>query len=570
MFRALLLRGVLVVLCSAFACVHAKAGNLTLIDGRKTDYRILVPAKPTAGEAFAGGELLRCLQEAARCRTLAVVKDGDPAKGKFLIVSRADHEPAKALLAGADAPALPKEDDAILVATVGDDVLLTGRGDRGVIYAVHDFLEREVGCAWLFQGRLGEVIPRVSYLAIRPTRRAHAPSFPFRSMGRGEWGLRNFQNIRVKVRRYDPSVGLVHGGHSFRRILPVEKYFDAHPDYYALVAGKRQRSRSRTHGNQYCTSNPALVRQVVANMRADLDKNPGARVISLSPNDGLGFCECPNCMALDEKGPYTIIDRQRGKHIPIEYEKKLISRRMLIFYNHVCRELAKTHPDVLVKSFAYSAYTAPPDDPTLRCEPNLMIQLTHNLCHNHAMTDARCRYNPIYRRYIEGWAKRGENLAIYEYYWKVAWLDMPWPILHAMRKDIPWYREQGVKYLYTQYGANDAGGFGLVYYVAARLAWDVDADVDALVKRFCEKAYGKGAPAMLAYYDLWEREMAASNEPIGLGPPVNAVLRVFTPANLDKADALLKQAREAADSPAARQRVDLVGIQMQWARLVSR
>jgi len=557
------------LLVAVGAGLHAAAADFTIAAGGKSEYRILTPAEPCGEETFAAAELKRCIR-AATGADLAVVKGLDPSTGRFLIVARADSEPAKSLLAREGAPALKDHEEAMLVATVDDDVLLTGRAPHAALYALYDFLENEVGCAWLFPGHLGEEIPKVETLRVGELHRSEAPSFPFRWIGAGEWALRNRMNIRVRAGKLDTGVVQLLGGHSFKKILPPDKYFDEHPEYYAMVSGERRRSRSPRHGDQYCTSNPDVVRLVVENMREVLDAEPRARVISLSPNDGLGFCECPRCMALDPKGPHSLIDAQHGRSVPWEVARGILSRRMLLFYNQVANELAKSHPKVLIKSFAYSLYAAPPKDPNLRCAPNLMIQMCHGVCHNHSLTDPNCEYNRAYRAFLDGWAKIGQHLAIYEYYWKVAWLDLPWPILHTMRKDIPYYHKAGVKLLYTQCArTNSAGGFGLIYYVAARLLWDVNADVDALVETFCRKAYGAGGNAMVAYYRFWEEAMekgdihAAANM-------AEAVLKVFSPENLARARNLLSKAKARADSENARRRIGRVRLQWEWAQLASR
>jgi len=551
--------------------LHAPAcGDLVVASGGRSEYRILVPAEPCAEERRAAEELREHLRQAAGVQ-LEVASGAEPGAGPFLIVARSDAAPAASLLAREGVPRLPDHEEAMLVATVDDDVLLTGRAPHAVCYAVYDFLETEVGCAWLFPGELGAEVPRIETLRVGALGRVRAPSVPCRWIGGGEWALRNRMNMRLRLGRERLGVEELFGGHSFKRILPPRVYHEEHPEYYALVNGERRRSKSRGHGDQYCTSNAEMAGVVTGNMRRALDAQPRARVISLSPNDGLGFCECAACLALDDAGAYTLLDVQRRrKDVPWEEARRLLSRRMLLFYNQVADELAVSHPNVLVKSFAYSLYAAPPRDPALRCAPNLMIQLCHGLCHNHALTDGRCEYNRGYRSFIDGWTTIGRHLSVYEYYWKVAWLDLPWPILHAMRKDLPYYQQKGLKLFYTQYAANYAGGFGPVYWIAARLLWDVSADVDALLDRYCVKAYGAAAGPMARYYRFWEERMAASEAHISHTPPVDAILAVFTPENLARADVLLAQAERTAGAGKARKRVERLRWQWEWTRLVSR
>jgi len=52
------------------------------------------------------------------------------------------------------------------------------------------------------------------------------------------------------------------------------------------------------HANQLCTSNPDLIAEFARRVREYLDTHD-VDVLSISPNDGSGFCECENCRALD-------------------------------------------------------------------------------------------------------------------------------------------------------------------------------------------------------------------------------------------------------------------------------
>jgi hypothetical protein len=86
--------------------------------------------------------------------------------------------------------------------------------------------------------------------------------------------------------------------HTFIKLIPPEKYYAEHPEYFALVNGKRTVTDSKSPGNQLCTSNPNIIREVAANLIAVLDAEPEIELITLSPNDSGGFCECEKCRAL--------------------------------------------------------------------------------------------------------------------------------------------------------------------------------------------------------------------------------------------------------------------------------
>ena len=152
----------------------AAAADVTIAQGGKSVYRIALPAKPTPEETYAATELQQYLKRATGA-TRPMAQGADPSAGPVIVVSRADAEPARSLLAAPGVPEPTEHDEAIVVARVGDDLLLTGRAPYAVAYAVYDFLENEVGCAWLFPGNLGEEVPRHETLRIGTLGRSHAP-----------------------------------------------------------------------------------------------------------------------------------------------------------------------------------------------------------------------------------------------------------------------------------------------------------------------------------------------------------------------------------------------------------
>ena len=79
-------------------------------------------------------------------------------------------------------------------------------------------------------------------------------------------------------------------GHSVGAHFPPKEYFPTHPEYYALVGGVRK-------PQQLCTSNKEMQKVLVEKII-----HAKADVVSISPADGSGFCECENCRALDIPG----------------------------------------------------------------------------------------------------------------------------------------------------------------------------------------------------------------------------------------------------------------------------
>ena len=85
------------------------------------------------------------------------------------------------------------------------------------------------------------------------------------------------------------------GVHAWGQMVPPAVYGPTHPEYFAEVKGTRQRDWSKfdgSHEYQLCVSNPDVIRLGIDWARRYFDQNRDVDIVSISPNDGLGFCEC--------------------------------------------------------------------------------------------------------------------------------------------------------------------------------------------------------------------------------------------------------------------------------------
>ena len=88
--------------------------------------------------------------------------------------------------------------------------------------------------------------------------------------------------------------------HYHTRAIPQDKYYGTHPEYFALVKGRRYYHRV-TPGDgsdgfvrpQYCLSNPEVQELIYQEALSRADN--GCRVVEFGQSDGFIPCECENC-----------------------------------------------------------------------------------------------------------------------------------------------------------------------------------------------------------------------------------------------------------------------------------
>jgi len=520
---------------------------------------IVVPAGASDHERTAATELQAYLARMSGAE-LPVIGEGEPTEGYPAYVGRTEFARAGGLLDRAAGLG----EEGLLMHAGEDGLALLGGSDLGTYYAVYAFLEEKLGVRWFNPDPLGEVVPELPTVEVGRMDETQAPDFGMRWIGRDQWALRNRQNVGLP----DESIGLkiFASAHTFRKFVPPEEHFDAHPEWFALVGGRRQRFEGH-HRNQLCTSNPEVIDATVRAMRRTLDEDPDIDIITLFPNDGNGFCECEACRALDEDTKYSVEDINSGWGAADWERHRTLSRRMTIFYDECARRLAETHPDRYVKTGIYASYLLTPLDEALSVPETCIGQLCHGSCHNHPICDPDCEINRDFRASLEGWAKIYPRLCLYEYYYKVAALQLPFPIIHSMREDIPYLRDIGLFGIYTQYAQN-WWTIGLSYYVAAKLLWNADLDVDALLDDYYRKMYGAAFEPMRDYWQAYEQ--AAIDADVHLAAEYAHLPLIFTRPLIAAQHDRLERAEALADSDAVRERVEKARIVLGYVDIAMR
>ncbi len=544
---------------SAPAAVIAKGQHPAgvLIDRGTAHAGIVIPAEAGAGLQYVAGDLQNVLHQMTGVR-LPIVTDDNPIEGNRILLGRTRF--TDGIVPPDEQAELGSEE--YIVRLAGRDLALIGGGTYGTIWAVTELYDR-LGARWYMPGALGACVPKLDRVSFEKLDVRRGPSFRMRWIGKdNEWNLRNRTN-RVDDERLPPAC-VVYPGiyHTQNALLPNETYGSAHPELFALIDGQRSK---RTGSRKLCNSNPQLPGEIAKNMAAMLRDNPGVDLISLSPTDGQDWCECDACRAMDD----AAVDPEAAK-VPRD---QTYSRRQMLLYNRVADELAKDFPDQLILVGAYNTYTLPPRDPTVKAHKNLAVVICHYqpsaACLAHPVNDPTCTPNVRYLDLIRTWQEHTPHVYFYEYYWKVNWLDLPWPIAHTVAADIPFYKSIGVEGVYTQYTTGSIWSNFIPMYVAAQLLWDHTADAEAIVDELYAKFYGKAAEPMRRWHETLEMRMSACNGHIAGGAGTGAPL-IFTERVVDRLKNSLAEARQLAEDDLVKRRLEKVAVMTDYTdRLAS-
>lgn len=441
---------------------------------------IYLPAGAAAPERFAAEELRAHLRRI--CGKEPPVREGPAdSTAPAILLGRGLAEPR---LPGFDWGRL--QEDGVVVKTVGNALVLAGPTPRGTLYAVYQFLDQVLGCRWLTP--TCTIIPERTTLEISELDIVYVPQFRYREpffsvvWGDGDWLARNRANSSMGAleERHGGKFGYAGFAHTFYPLVPPEKYFDAHPEYYSELNGKR------THiDGQLCLTNEELLDVLCDNVRLKLQQEPGARIVSITQNDWNGWCTCAKCRAIDE-----------AEGSP--------SGTMIRFVNQVAERLGPEFPHVYFDTFAYTYTVRPPK--TIRPRENVIVRLCHitPCCDAHPM--ARCEQNRWFYEVLQGWSAIAPELFIWDYYNNFHQYFLPHPNIDAFAADLPLFADAGVTGVFIQGDAFPPKGSGdmaeLRAWVLSRLLWNPRQDAWALTDEFLTLYYGPAAPHLREYLDL--------------------------------------------------------------------
>jgi len=440
--------------------------------------------------------------------------------------------------------------DSIVIKTVPHALILAGPPSRGTLYAVYTFLEDYLGCRWFTPAV--SFVPHTPTIQLDPIDLTYQPPLEYRHVFwydtfDADFAARNKinggRNSRLDAR---------HGGrvkyagrhvHSFEKLIPAEKYFDSHPEWFSLINGQRTGTRS-----QLCLTNEDMRHEMEKNIKQWLHDDPEASIVSVSQNDWAGNCQCPNCRAIDE-----------AEGSP--------SGSLLHFVNAVAADLEGEFPHLAIDTIAYQYTRKPPLH--VRPRPNVIIRLCSIECSfSKPLSDER---NRAFADDLIGWSNICNRLYIWDYTTNFRQYFQPHPNLRVLAPNIRFFVAHGVKGIFEQgaYNAHGTEMAALRAWLLAKLLWNPSLDENQLIDEFLTGYYGPAAPEIAAYIKIMHDGVEAGGDYLGCLPSYKSDPPKFLSfANLSESWYHLRLAEgKVTDNPDLLNRVRLAQLPVLYAFL---
>jgi len=494
--------------------VKEPAEVLTLAANGKSDYAIVVEApasSPVLTDAVA--DLRRCIDIQSDVELPVVAQ----ATGPAIRLRLAD--PGKA------AKGLQ---DAYRLFTWNKDVIIEANSVAGLSNGVYGLLTDHLDCHWFQPRQLGEEIVIPKDKTVRLPELNEVRGSCWFSTGGASWGYDRRWDRR---NRAIINEGRMTFGHSWQGYINNKEYpYDKFPQYYARDRQGKVRICDPPGGGTYtnfCTTNPEVLDIVAKKVNTYFANDPNAIVDSLDPNDYAPMCLCDNCLALDKKFGQTREDGTR------------VADRLLQFSQEIYNRLDPKFKDRFLGILIYGFQM----DLPVSAKPHahhagLICNMTWRYDATRPWNDPTSARNREFAGQLSGWGGMLTQLGYYDYYGNFDFYG-PWGMVHKMREDLPAFRDAGGTFLMLECQPEFAAQ-GLNHYVASRLMWDADADVDLLMEEFFQKYYGPAAEPMRAYWLAIDRWLALERPGTG-----NIPRPAFRPEFWKELDTYLYAARQS-------------------------
>ncbi|MFH8473967.1 DUF4838 domain-containing protein [Streptomyces sp. NPDC018000] len=444
--------------------------------------------------------------------------------------------------AKADAQLRDRVTDSYLVSATPHGVLLTGVGDRGVVYATYALLE-QLGVGFFapqfsyYQGA-AETVPQSGDITVRSQTSLVTPSWPVRRKAIEEgwsisqagltalidWMGKQRLNILVfpydyygaRVTRYeDFAAGMAPelakrgivvevGGHGYDAFLRRAD----HPQYYTPGA------------NVFNVHDEAAVSQYVAEVVTYLRARPEIAIFDCWPPDGATWPRA----TLAEFGTVTNAE----VHV----------------VNSLVAALADAGLDVPVEHIAYIPALDPPTA-GYAFDPDVIIDFAAILrTYTVSIGDPSSSVNAYHLDVLRRWrATHPGTLAIYDYSRRYRWRELGNPI-GVLAQDAEMYRGVGVNGIGMYAEPANWLQFEAVHLFGARSAWDPALTYDDFTSSYLPARFGPAAQEMADYL------LRTSDDPTVLDTPGQGVA-LRTKYRAAAADVAAARAKTAGTSAAA-------------------
>jgi hypothetical protein len=371
---------------------------------------------------------------------------------------------------------------------------IVANGEAGLCHGIYFYLE-QLGVRWIMPSEQWTIVPKRDDVTLRIDRLMR-PAFASRMFfGTGGFGgslpidpkrqLQARWEAWQRRNRFGGEFLLAgHSGEAFN--ARFKKVLEAHPEYLAMIDGKRQ---SWSPIVKFCASNREVVDLFIKDrldslrLARKLDPHgPRAWAVSVEPSDGGGHCQCPDCLALGSP-----------------------SDRVFHVANQVARAVAREFADARVSLLAYNEHAAVPK---ISLEKNVYVMVA-------PYAFQRTDLSPD--QLLEAWSRKVPAMSVYDY-WSIPDWNHDLPTFDYLHKGPERLRRWHALHVegFNAESTFSGGAMGAAWYLHGKLAWDPKLDERQVLQEFYQRSFGRAKAPMQRMLERWAAGFYLTSHELGL------------------------------------------------------
>ncbi len=434
-------------------------GNINLSIAGNSNYKIILSSNPTELERQASMLLAIYLKDISDAE-FSIVSDTEPISDYEISIGNTNRVTDKNRLHN-----LPE--DAFRIFTQRNKLFFVAGADKGIIYSIYSFLEKYLNCR-MYSPDV-KIIPKNKDISLPQIDVEEFPSFSYRESFFFNQTDDEYSLWHKLDSHRSPNSDWGLWVHTFNILLPPQKYFESHPEYYALRNGIRFK-------DQLCLTNKDVLEEVCKNLSIEMGKKPQAKYWSVSQNDNFSNCTCPNCSRIDN-------------------EEGSASGSMISFVN----KIAEKFPDKVISTLAYQYTRKPPK--TIKPSDNVLVVLCSIECNRSKPIEKDPSSKDFYDDVV-GWSKITNNILVWDYVIQFTNMVSPFPNFRVLQPNIQFFAKNNTKGMFEQGCVMKGSEFGdLRSYVISKLLWNTNINADSIVNDFLNGYYEEASTWIRKYMD---------------------------------------------------------------------
>jgi hypothetical protein len=411
---------------------------------------------------------------------------------------------------------------------------ITGGSRKGCTYAVIELLERYFGCMYLSPDY--RIVPKQEKVKLIPYTFSEIPKNDVRIINLYFDENQEYSDW-LRLNSIDEVYPKGYFVHTFHRLIPWETYFEKHPEYFALVNGKRTI-------DQLCTSNPEVRDLIAEKLKKEMALQPEKVKWSVSQNDNFSYCQCEKCK--------HIIEEEGGPAGPII---------------HLVNDIAARFPDKIISTLAYQYSRKAPEK--VKPLSNVEVMLCTIELHRHLPIETNPE-SADFKKDMEDWGKICSNIFLWDYTINFNHSISPFPNLHILQPNIQFFTKNNVNALFEQSNSTTGYEFSeMKAYLLSKLMWNPELDFENEKSKFIASYYGSAAPSIEKYIQELEKTLKENESKLWIYEhPVVHQDGLFSEENLKKFKLIFENAEIAvANDPVLLNHVKLARLPLQYAEM---